>query len=127
MFLCYYVAMNKLEFDPYDFKIKEVDGVKIYYKQVPYAPVVHVRWGVSIGSSSDPIGKEGSAHFLEHVLFDGNPMFETEIELDDFGRKFLLNKNAHTSFHDTVFVCKFLPRNTNVAIDAIYNIMYKPF
>jgi len=119
--------MQKLDFDPYDFQIKEIEGIKVYYKDLPLAPCTHIRWSISNGASNDDIGKEGTAHFLEHVLFDGNPMLPKKTDVDVFSRKYLLDSiNAYTSFYNTVLLCNFLPKNTNTALDAIYNIVYKP-
>ncbi|MEI6042163.1 MAG: pitrilysin family protein [bacterium] len=120
--------MKKLEYDPYEFKTKEVDGVKIYYKDIPLAPCVQIRWSIKNGAMHDIKGKEGTAHFLEHMLFDGNPMFPKKTDIDIFSRKYLLDSiNAYTSFYNTVLTCKFLAKNTDTALDAIYNIVYKPF
>lgn len=120
--------MQKIEFDPYDFSIREVDGVKIYYKDIPLAPCTHVRWVIEYGSSNDPEGKEGTAHFLEHLLFDGNPMLQQKSDIEMFSRKYLLDSiNAYTSFYNTVLTCRFLSKNQDIVMDAISNIVYKSF
>lgn len=119
--------MQKIEFDPYDFKEINIEGVRVYYKNIPLAPCTHVRWSIENGSSNDKIGKEGTAHFLEHMLFDGNPLLPEKNDVDMFSRKYLLDSiNAYTSFYNTVLTCKFLPKNTNMALEAILNIVYKP-
>jgi predicted Zn-dependent peptidase len=56
--------MNTKIFDPYDFSKKEINGVQIYYKNLPWAPCIHVRVVFNTSAFDDPVGKEGLSHFL---------------------------------------------------------------
>ena len=46
-------------FDPYDFKKKEIEGVPIFYKNLPWAPCINIYIVFNTGSFNDPVGKEG--------------------------------------------------------------------
>ena len=45
------------------------NGLKVWFKSLPDAPNVSVSVAVPFGSHWDPRGKEGLAHFTEHMLF----------------------------------------------------------
>ena len=45
------------------------NGLKVWFKRLPDAPNVSVSVMVPYGSHWDPPGKEGVAHFTEHMLF----------------------------------------------------------
>ena len=45
------------------------NGLKVWFKSLPDAPNVSVSLTVPFGSHRDPRGKEGLAHFTEHMLF----------------------------------------------------------
>jgi predicted Zn-dependent peptidase len=91
--------------DPWQFEQMEVGGVPVFYKPWPAANgIVEIRLVVLAGARHDPIGKEGLAHFMEHLPFNGcanHPKF-----LDIQGLKDLLffgNLNARTNMEQTVF------------------------
>jgi predicted Zn-dependent peptidase len=82
---------------------------------------------ISNGAEDDGVGKEGTAHFLEHMVFDGNPLYRDKKSIDLFSKEHLLDSlNAHTRFTDTCFVCKFLPQKAHPALDGMYNLIFKP-
>ena len=58
------------------------NGMRVWIKPWPGAGVVHVSMGVPVGGDQDPEGKEGLAHYLEHVVFTAVPG-KTEAEFKD--------------------------------------------
>ena len=85
--------------DPYDFKITEHKGARIYSKEVPWATCVYVRFLFNAGARHDPKGKEGTMHFMEHMLFSGTPTYPTKFDIDQFSKTNTLDSfNAFTSF-----------------------------
>ena len=57
------------------------NGLKVWFKSMPDAPNVSVSVAVPFGSHSDPRGKEGLAHFTEHMLFsDHEDRSEQEVK-----------------------------------------------
>ena len=65
---------------------------------------------VNAGAVLDPPGQEGTAHFLEHMLFNGTESF-SELELRqalrDLGIEFGPDLNAYTSADETVYTLDF--------------------
>ena len=65
------------------------NGLKVWFKRVPGAPNVSVSVAVPFGSHSDPRGKEGLAHFTEHMLFsdhDGRSEQEVKDAIESLGQ-----------------------------------------
>ena len=65
---------------------------------------------VNAGAVLDPDGEEGSAHFLEHMLFNGTELFsknELDQVLRDIGTDFGPDLNAYTSPDETVYILDF--------------------
>ena len=117
----------KLAFDPYDYKKETYKGVNIYTRSLPWANCTFLRWIINHGAQDDKSDKEGTAHFLEHIAFDGNPLYQDKKAIDSFSKEHLLDSlNAHTRFTDTCFVCKFLPNKVKPAMEGMYNLMFKP-
>ena len=58
------------------------NGLKVWFKSLPDAPNVSVSLTVPFGSHWDPPGKEGLAHFTEHMLFSDHDG-QTEQEIKD--------------------------------------------
>ncbi len=63
------------------------NGVRVWYRYFPEAPDVSVSVTVPFGHDQDPVGREETAHFLEHVLFsDHDGRTEEEIKDEIEGR-----------------------------------------
>lgn len=58
------------------------------------------------GSNKDKIGKEGTAHFLEHMIFCGTNDGKTEEEISSIFQETGTSYNAYTSIETTVFSIK---------------------
>ena len=58
---------------------------------------------INVGSTSDPRGIEGLAHFLEHLLFMGTEKYPDEAEYDNFLNTHGGYSNAHTAAEHTNF------------------------
>lgn len=117
----------ELDFEPFDFTETEISGVKTYIKHLPYAPCIHMRIGFRYGAMHDEKGREGIAHFLEHMLFDGSSLFKDEKETQEFGKVIMLDTfNAHTSLFELFITGKCLPHNFDTALDGIFSMIISP-
>ena len=117
----------KVGFDPYDYNKQTYKGVDIYTKALPWANCTFLKWIINHGAQDDKIGIEGTAHFLEHIVFDGNDLHGDKKTIDLFSKEHLLDSlNAHTRFTDTCYVCKFLPQKTTPALEGIHHLIFKP-
>ena len=117
----------KIAFDPYDYKKQTYKGVNIYTRPLPWANCTFFKWVINHGAQDDKVGADGTAHFLEHIVFDGNDLHEDKKSIDLFSKEHLLDSlNAHTRFTDTCYVCKFLPQKVAPALEGMYHIIFKP-
>lgn len=81
------VAMRDMSFPLRDFRLPS--GLRVIVEEDHRAPVVAVVSLVGVGSTSDPVGKEGLAHVVEHLAFRGKqgeaPTLWTRLEQSGAG------------------------------------------
>ncbi len=80
---------------------------------------------VNAGAVLDPPGKEGTAHFLEHMLFNGTERFsknELDQALRDLGTDFGPDLNAYTSADETVYTLEFVLDDPEV-LDTAFTVL----
>lgn len=113
-----------LKFDPYAFEHTTIDSVPVLYKKIETAPCIHIRLVFNFGAFHDEIGKEGTAHFLEHMLLKGSSLFSTKKDTQEFGKKYMLNTlNAATGFFSMWLSGKTLPENYEKAIEGLFDMI----
>ena len=123
--------MHIQNFDPYHFSKKNIHGIPIFYKYLPWAPCIHTHFVFKTGALCDPEGKEGLAHFLEHMIGNGSPRFPDKKTVKEFNRLYMLNsRNAYTSYFSTVYFGKCLPEDflsvLRMTIDTVFNPLLRP-
>lgn len=120
--------MHIKNFDPYDFSKKEIDGVSVYYKNLPWAPCIHIRIVFETGAFSDPVGKEGVSHFLEHMIFDGSPTLPDKKSIREWSKLHALNTwNAWTGLDNTCYWLKCLPEEYDAALTGMKDMIFSPY
>lgn len=116
-----------LTFDPYDFSKTEVSGIPIYYKNLPWAPCIHIYISFNTGAFNDPVGKEGLSHFLEHMVFDGSPSFPDRKAVHEWRKVHTLNSwNAYTSHHNTAYHLRCLPEKFEDVLTLMKEQIFSP-
>jgi len=95
-----------------DVLIGELGNGLTYYLRSNDSPgeAVVMHLVVNAGAVLDPDGEEGTAHFLEHMLFNGTELFsknELDQVLRDIGTDFGPDLNAYTSPDETVYILDF--------------------
>ncbi len=86
-----------------------LDNGLTYYAMSNDSPgaKLELRLVVNAGSAKQPIADAGSAHFLEHMLFNGTERFpglELDAVLRGFGLEIGPDLNAYTSLDETVYI-----------------------
>jgi len=120
--------MHIKNFDPYDFSKKVVEGIPVYYKNLPWSPCTHIHLVFSVGAFNDPKNKEGLAHFLEHMIGAGSPMLPNKKAVKEFNRLYMLNsRNAYTSYNITSYTGKCLPENFGEVVTKLLDQVKNPF
>lgn len=118
---------KELKFEPFDFEAFELQGIPVKAKNIPLAPCIHMEIGFHYGAIHDEPGKEGTAHFLEHMIFDGSSMFADEKETQEFGKTVMLDTlNAYTGMFELFITGKTLPHNFNLALQGIFSMIIEP-
>lgn len=67
----------------------------------PNTPTAAAALDVGVGSADNPPGRDGLAHFLEHMLFLGTEKYPDPAAYEEFITAHGGNRNAYTSFENT--------------------------
>ncbi len=120
--------MHIKNFDPYDFSKKEIDGVSVYYKNLPWAPCIYVNVVFNVGAQDDPVGKEGLSHFLEHMIFNGSPALPDKKAIWAWKKTNTLDTlNAWTNTTNTSYWFKCLPEFLDTALVGAKDIIFNSY
>ncbi len=92
-----------------DYLIGTLDNGLTYLLRTNDSPgsSLEIRLLVDAGSAQQVDGSDGSAHFLEHMLFNGTEKYpgnELTAQLQRLGIEFGPEVNAYTSFDETVYI-----------------------
>ncbi len=116
------------KFDPYAFSTTQAGPVRVYYKHLPWAPCIHIHFHIGAGAFHDPVGKEGVAHFLEHMLGNGSPLVPDRKAMKEFSRQYMLgSRNAFTSYYRTEYVGRCLPEHFEKVVTTMYDYIFHSF
>ncbi len=100
-------------------------GLELVVEPMPHSHTVALGVWLPAGSRHDPRGKEGLAHFTEHMVFKGTEHYSaTEIAriVDSLGG----NINGATSEEYTVFHATVLPEGLDAALDILAELVTSP-
>jgi predicted Zn-dependent peptidase len=93
---------------------------------LPAAESVTVMFLVNAGSRYESVGKEGIAHFFEHMVFKGSKKYPNAKvlarTLDSVGAEF----NAFTSKEYTGYYVKSAASNFDLALDVLSDMLFAP-
>ena len=92
-------GIRALGFDLWD--VHCPSGMRVIFERAPGSNVVGVTTVVGVGSRSDPPGREGLAHVVEHLAFRGHGTDQSEVDLR-LGSLGAVH-NAFTSFDETAY------------------------
>ena len=96
------VEITKSPHDPRSYETLVLDnGLKVVLVSDPATDKAAASLDVNIGSGSDPRGREGLAHFLEHMLFLGTEKYPDSSEYKEFMAAHGGSDNAYTSYDHT--------------------------
>lgn len=97
------------------------NGVRIISEKMPEVRSATLGIWVSVGSRSDPPGREGMAHFTEHMLFKGTTRrsaVQIAKEIDALGGVL----NAQTAKEYTVYYTRVLDEYLDKASDVLFDL-----
>lgn len=114
-----------IEVYPGCFREEISPGLELVVEPIPHAHTVALGVWLPTGSRHDPKGKEGLAHFTEHMVFKGTEHYSaTDIAqiVDSLGG----NINGATSEEYTVFHTTVLPEGIGTALDILAELVSSP-
>ena len=106
-------------------KLKLKNGLPVLMIQNAKSPVVSTQMWVKTGSADETRGEEGISHFIEHLVFKGTEKFgvgEIASTVEAAGGEL----NAYTSFDQTVFYVTISKHFSDVALEAVSEMMGFP-
>lgn len=96
------VEVIKSENDQREYRALELDnGLRVLLISDPDTDKASAAMDVAVGSGSDPVGREGLAHFLEHMLFLGTEKYPEADEYQSFINQHGGGHNAYTAYDHT--------------------------
>jgi len=107
-------------------KIILENGLKIYLLSDPNFNKASASMNVEVGSLQNPEGRDGLAHFLEHMLFLGTEKYP---DSDEYGTYLKSNggyANAYTAGDHTNYQFEIMPNKFEGAIDRFSQFFIAP-
>ncbi|MAR01517.1 MAG: hypothetical protein CMI00_13390 [Oceanospirillaceae bacterium] len=90
--------------DPYSYRYLQLEnGLRVLLVQTPGADKASAAMSVGVGAMDDPEGREGLAHFLEHMLFLGTEPYPDADAYQHFISQNGGSHNAFTSYRQTTY------------------------
>ena len=102
------------------------NGLRVLITHAPDAHKSAASLVVNTGSFDDPTDRPGFAHFIEHLLFNGNQKYPKPAELNDFVAKHSGHCNAWTSTEHSSYHFDVLPSEFHRALDYFANMFIEP-
>lgn len=103
--------------------IKLPNGVRIICEKIPYVRSAAVGIFVNVGSRDESSSENGSAHYIEHMLFKSTSKHtaaELAYEMDAVGGQI----NAYTTRESTCFYARVLDTHLSTAIDLLSEMFF---
>ena len=107
-----------------EFKIHTLaNGIRIVHHPYTSSEVAHCGLIVNAGTRDEPAGKEGLAHFIEHLLFKGTTRrksYHILSRMEIVGGEI----NAYTTKEETAIYSTFMTPHLDRALELIYDVIY---
>lgn len=99
-----YIDIVKSPNDTREYRYLELpNAMKVLLVSDPDSSKAAAAMNVAVGSGDNPAGREGLAHFLEHMLFLGTEKYPAADDYQTFVSEHGGSHNAYTSFENTVY------------------------
>lgn len=113
--------------DPRAYESLRLDnGLQVLLISDPDTDKAAAALDVNVGSSSDPKGREGLAHFLEHMLFLGTEKYPQAGEYQEYIAAHGGGHNAYTAFENTNYFFDVDKDYLEPALDRFAQFFTKP-
>lgn len=98
------------------------NGLRVATEKIPFAETATVGIWINSGSRFETDENNGTAHFLEHLLFKGTKrrsVKELEVEIENMGGSL----NAYTGREQTCYFAKVQGKDVGKAVDILSDIL----
>lgn len=113
--------------DPYQYQYLELpNGIKTLLIHTPNTDKAAAAMTVPVGSGDDPKGREGLAHFLEHMLFLGTERYPEAGEYQAYISRHGGSHNAFTAHRQTTYFFEINQNALEGALDRFAPFFISP-
>ncbi len=102
------------------------NGLKVTLIHDAESDTASAAMDVAVGAGSDPDGRHGLAHFLEHMLFLGTEKYPQPGDYSSFIQQNGGNNNAYTSYSNTNYYFDIEPGKLEPALDMFAQFFIAP-
>ena len=102
------------------------NGLKVMLVSDPTATRAAAALDVHVGSGHDPKGREGLAHYVEHMLFLGTEKYPEAGEYQKYINEHGGSNNAYTSLEHTNYFFTISPNDLEPALDRFSQFFISP-
>ena len=102
------------------------NGLRVVAVEMPHLHGAEIAIYVKVGGRDDPPGKEGLAHFLEHMLFRGTAEHPTAMELETAFEAIGGSVNASTDEESTCYFSRVHPDHVAAGIHLFSSMLLRP-
>lgn len=118
-----------MDFDVFDFEeVEHKSGLRLCVKNLPWiSGWLALRIIIRAGARYDPPGKEGLAHFFEHLPFEGSIQFPDSEIISQFDDEvFVGTLTGTTDLEGTTFGAKYLKTESVKAFKFFHDFVFHP-
>lgn len=101
------------------------NGLRVAFEPRKEALSAAVQIFIGSGSGYESVGEEGTAHFIEHMVFKGSERY-TSREIADITDMLGGNINAYTTKEYTCFHARTLPEHLSEMLDILTDMLTRP-
>lgn len=105
-------------------KIKLGNGLRVLIYKMPWAHSVAAQLLIGAGSRFETEDNSGTAHFLEHMFFEGTKSYPSRKKLDKATEAWGGELSAYTGKELVSYSAKFLSQNSNKALEFLYELVF---
>jgi len=98
--------------------------LRVLYLPVPESPAVYISLTGKVGRRAELSNEIGSAHFLEHLFFDGTAKRPTALQLSEFIEGYGGLRNGSTGSEEVQYWVKVLSEDREVGFEYLSDIFF---
>ena len=102
------------------------NGLRVVAVHMPHLHSAELALYIKVGGRNAPAGKEGLAHFVEHMLFRGTADYPTSTDIERAFEEIGGAVNASTDEECTCFFSRIHPEHLGKALEILSSMVLRP-